>query len=40
MKNIFKKIVLAVSAAALVFAAFPVTSAFAADDAACTGSIQ
>lgn len=32
MKNIFTKIVLAVSAAALVFAAFPVTSAFAADD--------
>jgi predicted nucleic acid-binding Zn-ribbon protein len=33
MKNIIKKIILAVSAAALVFAAFPVTSAFAADDA-------
>ena len=33
MKNIFQKVVLALSAAALVFAAFPVTSAFAADDA-------
>lgn len=33
MKNMFKKIILAVSAAALVFAAFPVTSAFAADEA-------
>ncbi|MDP1713852.1 MAG: hypothetical protein Q8L41_03820 [Anaerolineales bacterium] len=32
MKNIFKKLVLAVVTAALVFAAFPVTSAFAADD--------
>ena len=32
MKNIIKKIILAVSAAALVFAAFPVTSVFAADD--------
>lgn len=32
MKNVFKKIILAVSAAALVFAAFPVTSAYAADD--------
>ncbi len=32
MKNIFQKVVLALSAAALVFAAFPVTSAFAADD--------
>lgn len=32
MKNMIKKIILAVSAAALVFAAFPVTSAFAADD--------
>ncbi len=32
MKNMFKKMLLAVSAAALVFAAFPVTSAFAADD--------
>jgi hypothetical protein len=29
MKNIFKKMILAVLAAALVFAAFPVTSAFA-----------
>lgn len=33
MKNMIKKIILAVSAAALVFAAFPVTSAFAADEA-------
>lgn len=32
MKTMFKKLLLAVSAAALVFAAFPVTSAFAADD--------
>lgn len=32
MKNMFRKIVLAISVAALVFAAFPVTSAFAADD--------
>jgi predicted nucleic acid-binding Zn-ribbon protein len=32
MKNVFKKMILAVSAAALVFAAFPVTSAFAADE--------
>jgi hypothetical protein len=29
MKNIFKKMILAIMAAALVFAAFPVTSAFA-----------
>jgi hypothetical protein len=33
MKNIFKKMLLALSAAALIFAAFPVTSAFAADEA-------
>jgi hypothetical protein len=33
MTNVFKKMILAVSAAALVFAAFPVTSAYAADDA-------
>jgi len=33
MKNMFKKMILAVSAAALIFAAFPVTSAYAADDA-------
>lgn len=32
MKNIFQKVVLALSTAVLVFAAFPVTSAFAADD--------
>lgn len=32
MKNLFKKLLLAVSAAALVFAAFPVTSAYAADE--------
>lgn len=32
MKNIFKKLVLVVVTVALVFAAFPVTSAFAADD--------
>ncbi|MBI5825695.1 MAG: hypothetical protein HZB18_16830 [Chloroflexi bacterium] len=32
MKNVFKKMILAVSAAALVFAAFPATSAFAADE--------
>ncbi len=32
MKNMFKKVILAVSAAVLVFAAFPVTSAYAADD--------
>ncbi len=41
MKNMFKKIVLAVSAAALVFAAFPVTSAYAADDAPpATGEVS
>ncbi len=33
MNNVFKKMILAVSAAALVFAAIPVTSAYAADDA-------
>lgn len=33
MKDIIRKIILAVSAAALVFAAFPATSAFAADEA-------
>lgn len=32
MKNMFKKVILAISAAVLVFAAFPTTSAFAADD--------
>ncbi|MBI5946270.1 MAG: hypothetical protein HY864_18065 [Chloroflexi bacterium] len=32
MKNMFKKMILAVMTAALVFAAFPATSAFAADD--------
>jgi hypothetical protein len=32
MKNLFKKMILAVMTAALVFAAFPATSAFAADD--------
>ncbi len=32
MKNMFKKLLLAVSAAALIFAAFPVTSAYAADE--------
>jgi hypothetical protein len=33
MKNIIQKLLLAISAAALVFAAFPVTSAYAADEA-------
>jgi len=33
MKNIIQKLLLAITAAALVFAAFPVTSAYAADEA-------
>ncbi len=33
MNNVFKKIILGVSAAVLIFAAFPATSAYAADDA-------
>jgi len=33
MKNMFKKLILAVFAAALVFAAFPAANAYAADDA-------
>ncbi len=36
MKNIFKKMILTAMAAALIFAAFPATSAFAADDPAST----
>lgn len=36
MKNVFKKMILAVMTAALVFAAFPATSAFAADDPTST----
>ncbi len=38
MKNMFKKMILAVMAAALVFAAFPATSAFAADDPTSTST--
>ena len=42
MKNVFKKMIMAVMAAALVFAAFPATSAFAADDptSAPTGELS
>ncbi|MBI5962386.1 MAG: hypothetical protein HY863_02830 [Chloroflexi bacterium] len=36
MKNIFKKMILSAMAAALIFAAFPATSVFAADDPAST----
>ena len=41
MKNIFKKMILAVMTAALVFAAFPVTSAFAqGENPAPTGEVK
>jgi len=39
MKNMFKKMILAVMTAALVFAAFPATSAFAADDPTSTPTV-